>query len=458
MLTDRQCRTAKAGVKPVKLFDAHGLHLHVRPTGTKSWRLKYRIAGREKQVVFGSYPALRLADARVLTVQARKVLSEGRDPSPLFGVKAQRQWSAPNPETTFEAVALRWYDLQAKNWKPRHSKKVLESLEANLFPTLGQRDIADVKPQDLRSALKKVQDRGALETAHRILQRLQSIFAYAISMELTEKNPADNITPFLAKFTTRMQPAILEIDRARAFLRAFESGPSLAGTKLASRLQALTAARAGMIQLAEPGEFLNLDGKAPIWRVPAAKMKLRLSESQQVAMDFILPLSRQAVEVVQAAMGLAGKRKYLFSSPRDFNRPISESALSVAYRRVVGWEGQQVPHGWRASFSTIMNERAATAQKAADRAIIDLMLAHVPPGVEGKYNRAAYMPRRRQIAQAWADLLCKDLVTGGVVEAALALNPGMAATGPFIAEGTVVTLPDTPTATPSTVPTIELWT
>jgi integrase len=416
MLTDRQCRTAKAGVKPVKLFDAHGLHLHVRPTGTKSWRLKYRIAGREKQVVFGSYPDMRLADARALTAKARKVLSEGRDPSPEFGVKALRHWSQPDPERTFEAVALRWYDLQALHWKERHARKVLESLEANIFPKLGQTDIKNVKAEDIRTQLAKVQKRGSLETAHRILQRLSSIFAYASSQELVDKDPTANIAPSLAKFTTRRQPAILQIERARAFLTAFESGPSIATTKLASRLMALTAARTGMIQFAERAEFEDLDGSAPIWRVPAAKMKLRLSESEEEALDFMLPLSRQSVEVVKAALALAGKRKYLFPG-RQTGRAMTENALSVAYRRVVGWDGQQVPHGWRSSFSTIMNERAMDAEKAGDRAVIDLMLAHVPQGVEGKYNRAAYMPRRRQIAQEWADLLSVGLVNADTLAA-----------------------------------------
>ena len=125
--------------------------------------------------------------------------------------------------------------------------------------------------------------------------------------------------------------------------------------------------------------------------------------------DFILPLSRQAVATVKVALAFAGRRKFLFPSSRHSHRPITDNALNVAYRRVIGWEGRQVPHGWRASFSTIMNERALDLDRPGDRAIIDLMLAHVPPGVEGRYNRAAYMPRRRQIAQEWADLLCEGL-------------------------------------------------
>jgi integrase len=136
-------------------------------------------------------------------------------------------------------------------------------------------------------------------------------------------------------------------------------------------------------------------------------MKLRKVDSQSDAFDFVIPLSRQAVETVKAAMELAGACKYLFPSARHSHRPITSNALNIAYRRVLGWEGKHVPHGWRASFSTIMNERALDLDRPGDRAVIDLMLAHVPSGVESRYNRAAYMARRRQLAQEWADMLLK---------------------------------------------------
>lgn len=411
MLTDRECKQAKPAEKPFKLADSHGLHLYVRPTGAKSWRLKYRIAGREKQVVFGTYPDLRLAEARALTALAKQALRDGRDPAQQFGMKAKRHWTAHNPDTTFESVAKRWYELQTGHWKPIHAQKVRESLEANFYPTLGKIDIKDIKAKDIRDILAKVQERGALETAFRLLQRISAIFAYAIAEELVEADPSRGVAPSLKKVIKKKQPALLSIQAANAFLRAFEALPTYATTKMASRLLALTAARPGMVQMAEAKEFENLDGAEPIWRVPAAKMKLRLAESEQEAMDFIIPLSTQATALVQAAIRAAKKNKYLFHSARHSNQPLSENALNVAYRRVLGWEGRHVPHGWRASFSTIMNERALDNGQAGDRQIIDLMLAHVPSGVEGRYNRAAYMPRRRQIAQEWADLLCADLAS-----------------------------------------------
>jgi len=402
---------AKAGPKPVKLFDAHGLHLLISTTGHKSWRLKYRIGGKEKQISFGAYPAVRLAEARTLSATARKALQDGADPALEFGKKAKRRQLATDASMTFASVAKTWHDEQKSTWKPRYAQEVISSFERDIFPELGPMDIRKIRAKNVREVLQAVQARGALETGHRLLQRIAAVYEYAISEELAEIDPTTGVTPSLKKVLKRRQPAVLSIARARAFLKAFEATPGHPGTKLASRLLALTAARPGMVQLAEVNEFHGLDGREPVWTVPAEKMKLRLAESGEEAFDFTLPLSRQAVSVVKAALNLAGKRQHLFPSARHSKRPITSNALNVAYRRVGGWEGQHVPHGWRATFSTIMNERAATAGRDSDRKIIDLMLAHVTGGVEGRYNRAAYMPRRRQIAQEWGDLLCVGLAS-----------------------------------------------
>lgn len=234
------------------------------------------------------------------------------------------------------------------------------------------------------------------------------MYQFAIASELAELDPAASIGAALQKVVKRMQPALTRLKDAQAFLRAVEAEPAHPTTLLASRLLALTAARPGMIRFAQPEEFEGLAGNDPIWRVPAEKMKLFRAESEQEAFEFIIPLSQQAVETVQVAKVLAGRRAYLFPSARHSHRPITENALNVNYRRVKGWGGRHVPHGWRASFSTIMNERAIDLDRPGDRAVIDLMLAHQTSGVESRYNRAAYMPRRRTIAQEWADLLLED--------------------------------------------------
>jgi integrase len=390
------------------MFDGQGLHLYVTLTGYKSWRLKYRYEGKEKRIVFGPYPEVSLREARDMREAARRLLREGVDPGEEHKRKSLLRTSATDPDSTFRAIATRWHELQAPLWKDRHAHDVLASLEGEVFPIIGAKRLTSIKPVDIRKLLETVQNRGAVETAHRIRQRISAVYRFAIASDLAEIDPAAAIGAALKPVVRGKQPALLKIAEARAFLLAYEREPGHPTTKLASRLLALTAARPGMVQLAEIGEFEGLEGDSPIWRVPAVKMKLGKLKSEQTSFEFIVPLSTQAAETVRAAAGYARKSKYLFPSARHSHRPISDNALNVAYRRVAGFEGQHVPHGWRASFSTIMNELAIDNDRPGDRAIIDLMLAHEPSGVEARYNRAAYMPRRRKIAQEWADMLAKD--------------------------------------------------
>lgn len=408
-LTDQQCRAAKAEGKPLKLADSLGLHLYVTANGYKSWRLKYRFGGKERRIVFGPYPDISLKQARDLRDDARTDLRQGKDPGEEYKQRAARRSGNFEEAGTFKAIAMKWHELQKPQWKERHAHDVLASLEAEVFPAIGAMPIADIRPAALRSLLEKVQDRGAIETAHRILQRITSVFRYAIAVELAEFNPAASLTGALRPVIRGKQPALLKLAEAQNFLKDFEAEPGHPTTKLASRLLALTAARPGTVQTAMIGEFEDLDGPEPIWRIPAAKMKLERAKSEREEFEFIIPLSRQAVETVKVAAAHSRNRKYLFPSARHSHRPITDNALNTAYRRMQKFAGRHVPHGWRASFSTIMNERAIAKDRPADRPIIDLMLAHEPDGVEGRYNRAAYMPRRRQISQEWADLLMQDM-------------------------------------------------
>lgn len=408
-LTDQQCRAAKAGDKPIKLADAMGLHLYITANGYKSWRLKYRFGGKERRIVFGPYPDISLKQARDLRDDARTDLRQGKDPGEEYKQRAARRSGNVEDNGTFKAVAMKWHELQKAQWKDRHAHDVLASLEAEVFPEIGSMPIGDIRPAALRKLLDTVQDRGAIETAHRLRQRISAVFRYAIATDLAEFDPAASITGALRPVIRGKQPALLKLADARAFLSAFEAEPGHPTTKLASRLLALTAARPGVVQMAMIGEFEDLDGPEPIWRIPAAKMKLERAKSEREEFEFLIPLSSEAVATVKAAASHAKNRKYLFPSARHSHRPITDNAMNVAYRRMQKFAGRHVPHGWRASFSTIMNERAIANDRPADRPIIDLMLAHEPDGVEARYNRAAYMPRRRQIAQEWADLLMEGM-------------------------------------------------
>jgi len=306
-------------------------------------------------------------------------------------------------------VATRWHEIQKPLWKERHAQDVLESLEADVFPAIGKTAIAEVSAASIRTLLEVVQDRGALETAHRLRQRISAVYRFAIVSELVDVDPAAAMGIVLRPKRKGRQPALLKIEPARSFLQAFEAEPGHPTVKLASRLLALTVVRPGVLPLAKIGEFEGLDGDEPIWRIPAKNMKLRLEQSELEEFEFIVPLPLQAVATVKVAAALSRGRDYLFPSARHSHRPITENALNTAYRRLPLTLGRHVPHGWRSSFSTIMNERAIDLDRPGDRAIIDLMLAHQPEGVEARYNRAAYMPRRRRLAQEWADMLMDGL-------------------------------------------------
>jgi hypothetical protein len=417
MLTERECRTAEKADKDRKLFDGGGLHLLIKPSGYKSWRLKYRFGGKEKQLTFGPYPTITLREARGMRDEAKRQLLDGCDP----GVKGReirnRRAGRVDEDRTFKAAALRWHKLQEKGWKERHAARVLVRLQQDAFPHIGGRLLNELRPSDIRLVIDAMQERGSIDQANRMLTRISQIFKLAIVRDEVEINPAASLSAILQPVANKKYRALLDIEQARAALKAFETEAHQPTTKLASRLLALTASRPGPLRLAAPTEFVDLDGTNPRWIIPAAKMKLERVESEQAAFDFTIPLSTQAVATVKAALAFAGDRTWLFPSVQNGTRPISDNALNVAYRRSTSFADRHVPHGWRSSFSTIMNERAAELDRPGDRAIIDLMLAHKPRGSEAHYNRAAYMPRRRLLAQEWADLL-----SFGLPEPAALLN------------------------------------
>jgi integrase len=406
MLTDLQCKKAKAGEKDYKLADAHGLYLFVTKAGFRSWRWKYRFAGKEKRLVLGSYPEMSLGAAREARGNAARLLKSGVDPS-----LQARQLAAMRLEeagTTFEAVAREWHGQQVSGWVPRHAADVLKSLEQDVFPRIGALPIKGITSPMVLEVIRAIEDRPSIETARRVRQRISAVFAYAIASGLADADPAVPIRAALKPLIKGRQPALATLEEARALLRTVEAAPAHPMTKLASRLLALTALRQGVLRTTMWSELEGLDAEAPVWRIPAARMKLKLDRKIDARFDFLLPLSRQAMDVLAAARAFAPYSRLVFPSQRHAHKPISENAVGYLYNRLVS-HGRHVPHGWRSTFSTVMNERAQAQGLAGDRAIIDLMLAHIPDGVQASYNRAAYMPRRRELAQEWADLLLKDM-------------------------------------------------
>lgn len=406
MLTDKQCRAATLEAGKAKLFDGNGLYLEILRSGAKSWRWKYRLGGKEKRLTFGLYPTVSLKDARIEREKAAALLRTGVDPAiDRTGRAAVTQAAEP----TFQEVALDWHTSQTKLFDARHAKRVKRALENDVFPAIGKLPISQVTSPQIVTLLRAIEARGSADVAHRARQRISDIFVYALASAITTSNPAAEMGKALGRVRKGRYPAVQTIEAARTMLKAIEARRVYPLTRAASRLLALTAVRSGVLRLAEVHEFEDLDGSAPIWRIPASKMKLAQERRTDPAYEFIVPLSKQAVEVVKVAIAFSDAKGLIFRSIRLDKKPISDSTLSKLYREA-GYAGVHLPHGWRATFSTVMNRLAAEEDRKGDREVIDLMLAHVAGSVEAIYNRYAYMPRRREIAQEWADLLTKGLM------------------------------------------------
>jgi len=418
MLTDTAAKNAAAREKDYKLADSGGLYLFVTTKGAKVWRLKYRHAGKEKLLVLGHYPGIPLKTARTMRDRAKDALALGKDP--VLEAKRVKLIGDARAIDTFEKHARAWHDASKGRWKPVHAADVLTSMENNLFPDLGSYPITDIDEPLLLATLKKVEARGALETARRLLQRAKKVFKYAKAHGAGCGNPAaDMVVAMKALPKKRKWPAITVIEDLRLLMRGVDNAGAMPTTKLGSRFTGLTAQRPGMIRRMPWKDIHHVDWSKPgepspkaMWIVPSAEMKLEFELRDDEAYDHMVPLSHAAVETLHAARLMTGNGPLIFPSSWDPTDPMSENTIGYLYHRI-GYKGRHVPHGWRSSFSTIMNgqvERLAMGNDRynLDRLIIDLMLAHKPIGMSAEeftYNRSAYMDRRREIAESWAALL-----------------------------------------------------
>lgn len=418
MLTDPAVRKAVPRDKPYKLADAGGLYLYVMPSGGRSWRCKYRFGGKEQRLVFGTYPDVTLKRAREMRDEAKGALKAGKDPA----LAAQRAKLARQigHDDTFERFAREWFEAQKALWKPVHANDVITSMEKDLFPVIGAHPIGDIDEVLLLSALRKVEKRGAVETAHRLRQRAERVFKFAGAQGAKNSNPANAVTEALSPVPPKRRwPALVDLGQIRKLIRDSDRAGAMPVTRCASRFLALTAQRPGMVRSMEWTQVEGVDwGDAlsdvpgALWRVPADRMKLELGLREDDAFEHVVPLAPAAVEVLRAIRPLTGRGPLPFCRAGNRNEPISENAIGYLYNRE-GWKDRHVPHGWRSSFSTVMNGRAERLYAGADRLvidrlIIDLMLAHQPSGMsttEFRYNRQAYMERRREIAEDWAALI-----------------------------------------------------
>ena len=387
MLTVTQIRNTKAADKPLRLFDGGGLYLEVSTTGARYWRMKYRHGGKEKLLALGVYPAVSLIEARSKRDAARDVLRDGRDPS--AERKADKRRAQLATEDTFEAIAREWLGLQERKLAAATFGKAKTMLETLAFPWLGAMPIATITAPDLLAVLKRIEARGAHETAHRMKARCGQVFRYAIATGRATRDPAADLRGALAPVVSRNHASITDPGRVAELLRAIEGYSGQHATRCALKLSPLVFVRPGELRHAE---WAEIDFDAAEWRIPAGKMKM--------GEEHIVPLSTQAVAILRDLHPLTGHGRYLFPGERSASRPMSENTVNAALRRLGFDKDTMTGHGFRAMASTRLNELGWKPD------VIERQLAHAERNkVRAAYNRAQYMEERRTMMQAWADYL-----------------------------------------------------
>jgi integrase len=376
------------GAKPGKLFDGGGLYLQVTPAGGRWWRLKYRHGGVEKQLSLGVYPATTLASARRKRDEARALIAAGVDPS--AARKAHKAAQRAVDGNAFETIALEWHATQSGAWTKSHADRTLARMRNDVFPWIGTRPIAGIKRAEILDVLRRIEARGAVETAHRILQVVRAVFTYAQNTARVEHNPAAGIEKALKPVTPSHHAAIVDPDRLGELLRAIDSYEGTFVTRCALKLGALTFVRPGELRAAEWSEF-DLD--AGDWSIPAARMKTRQAH--------LVPLAPQAVAILRELHAVTGTGRYVFPNPRSRLRPMSSGAVLAAFRRMGFDQHTMSGHGWRATARTILDERLG---ERVD--LVEHQLAHAVRDPNGRaYNRTAHLAERRKMMARWADYL-----------------------------------------------------
>jgi integrase len=389
-LTIKALDALKPELKARKLFDGGGLYLEVRPTGAKLWRLKYRHAGVENRISFGAYPEVGLREARERRDEARRVLRDGRDPSAERKAARREEGATGAPVDTLEAVAREWYARWSRDKADSHKDRVLRALVRDVFPAIGKVPLAGLEPTTILPVLRAVEERGAVETAHRIHGTLGLVCRYGVATGRCPRDPTADLRGALSTATGGHFAAILKPDEFGALLRAVDGYKGNPSTMWALRLAPLVVLRPGELRRAEWSE---IDFETATWTVPGERMKLRR--------DHVVPLSRQALAIFEEAKRAPTSDRLVFPGLRGKkgDRPISDNTLSAALRRQ-GYANDQVTvHGLRASFRTIGAEVLGFRED-----LLEHQLAHAVRGPLGRaYNRTEFLPQRREMMQRWSD-------------------------------------------------------
>jgi integrase len=386
-LTELAIKNAVARDKTLLLKDEGGLYLEVTPRGQKWWRMRYWLAGKESRLGLGVYPAISLKEARTRRDDARKLITQGLDPS------KERQNRKAVGES-FKGVALEWHARFSSRWSESTGRISLSRLEANIFPLIGDRPIKDIAAPELLAALRRVESRGAEETARRLRMLCGQIFRYAVASGYCERDPAADLRGALAPANPKHFAALTDPREVGGLLRAIDGYGGSFVVMSAMKLSALTFTRPGELRRMEWAEIDMEAANGPQWVIPEKKMKIKMRG------EHIVPLSRQAVEVIESMRPLTGRGIYVFPGEGRRGRPMSENTVNAALRSM-GYAGDKMTaHGFRTMASTLLHEQGWNSD------VIERQLAHAERNkIKAAYNRAEHLPDRRKMMQAWADYL-----------------------------------------------------
>jgi integrase len=387
-LTDTAIKNAKPTGKPRKLFDERGLFLLVTPAGSKWWRFKYHFGGKEKMLSMGTYPDVPLKSARDRRDEARKLLADGIDPSE--NRKALKTARAERAANSFEVIAREWFAKYQPGWNEAHANRIIRRFERDVFPAIGDKPIVEVTAPTLLAVVRKIEDRGALETAHRALSNCGQVFRYAVATGRATRDPAADLRGALPPVKGEHFAAITDPKRVGELMREIDSYSGSITVKCALRLAPLVFVRPGELRQAK---WADIDLDTADWRYTVSKTDTA----------HIVPLATQAVTTLRELQGLTGSGPFVFPSARSWQRPMSDNAMLAALRRMGIGKDEMSGHGFRAMARTILDEVLGVRPD-----FIEHQLAHAVRDPNGRaYNRTAHLPERRKMMQQWADYLDK---------------------------------------------------
>jgi integrase len=387
-LSDIQVNKAKPKATNYKLNDGFGLYLLVTSTGGKLWRFDYRFNEKRKVLALGVYPSVTLADARERREDARKLLANGVDPGQIK--KAQKQAGKDIRENTFEVIAREWHEKFSGQWSPDHAETTMDRLKRDVFPWLGDKPISEIKPPDLLAILRRVESRGALETAHRIRTICGQVLRYAVATGRAERDSAADLRGALPPVQEKHHAALTDPKEVGDLLRAIDGLKCTFPVKCAMKLAPMLFVRPGELRHMEWSE---IDFDNAQWNIPGEKMKMK--------QPHIVPLAEQALSILEELKPLTGSGRYVFPCNRSPMRPMSNNAINAALRRMGYTSDDMTGHGFRAMARTILDE---VLQVRPD--FIEHQLAHAVRDPNGRaYNRTAHLVERRKMMQQWADYL-----------------------------------------------------